>query len=181
MRSLCGVALVALIPILGSAHDSLYHYAEVTRAPGSGSVEIAFSIHIGDLPGARAFGAEETSNSLACLKGRGVDEIEALCAEAAALLAETVRIEEGDGDHWTFPDALELSRDPSAFEGARPGFLIATLKLSTDGAPPCLRYLPEAQKRLLLVVPRPGQFPIVRDLGPGASELLTTTASSSRP
>lgn len=181
MRLLGGLIGAALIPVCACAHDSLYHYAEIISQQGGSGIELAFSIHIGDLASARALGAEDTSNSLVCLKGRGIGEIEALCAEAAAMLAATVRIEAGEGGRWTFPDAAELSKDPSAFEGARPGFLIATLKLSETGPPPCLKYSSEAQKRLLLVIPRPGRFPIVRDLAPGASEILTSTVSSSSP
>ncbi len=172
--------LTAFFTGISAGHDSLYHYAEASLKPAAGVVEFAFSIHVGDLASARALGADPNAVSLDCLLNRRPEEIEAVRAEARDLIESTIHF---DGEHpasWILPDAMMLSRDPAACEGARPGFLIATCQLPASGPMPRLNYLAGAQKRLLLVVARPGRFPLVRDLAPGSVEALVLVQPPSR-
>lgn len=185
MRLLCAFTCVALASVPAGGHDSLYHYAEVILMPGKPEVGVAFSIHIGDLATARALGAEPTATSLECLRGRSPAEVAAVEDEAAQWIASAVRLDAGDApgkeSPWVFPDPAELSKNPELFEGARPGFLVATAIVPVEGFGPALVYAAHAEKRLLLVIPRPGQFPLVRDLAPGSSEILPVPSSPPKP
>lgn len=185
MRFLCAFACVALALVPVGAHDSLYHYAEVILIPGKPEVGVAFSIHIGDLASARALGAEPTATSLECLRGRSLAEVAAVEREAMQWIEKAVRLEvaeaSGRASPWVFPDAAEISKNPERFEGARPGFLVAMATVSAGDRGSTLNYAAHAGKRLLLVIPRPGRFPLVKDLPPGSSEILPPPSSSPNP
>jgi hypothetical protein len=170
---------VALSAAVVRGHDSLYHYVEV-RPGGESAVEVTFSIHAADLASARALGADPAGNDLAWLRGRPEPEIAALLADARTFVTGTFTLGV-DGtpvdlaEALRFPAAARLSADPAASEAARPGFLEATLVLPAGARVLSLAHAATSGKRLLLVLNRPGAFPVVRDLAPGDSAPITLT------
>jgi len=203
-----GSLLAALLAwaVAAPAHESLYHYVEVRlpRAapsdPGDGAsdaaVELSFSIHAAELPGAREAGADPDSVDLAWLGEMDEAAFELLLEEAREFVAKRFRLCRGTplpapGGHsggigkeagaaeaglvriegrLVFPSHASLRADPESAEGARPGFLVGTVELESEAlAGLSLEYSSDAEKRLLLVVNRPGSFPSVRDLAPGDS------------
>lgn len=161
-------------------HDSLYHYMEVR--PGlESAVEVTFSIHAADLASARALGADPAGNDLAWLRGSSESEIAALLAEARTFVIGTFSLGV-DGTPvdlagaLRFPAAARLSADPAASEAARPGFLAATLVLPAGSRVLSLAHAAASGKRLLLVLNRPGAFPVVRDLASGDTAPLILTS-----
>lgn len=161
-------------------HDSLYHYVEV-RPGRESAVEVTFSIHAADLASARALGADPAGNDLAWLRGRPESEIAALLADARTFVTGTFSLG-ADGaaidlaEALRFPAAARLSADPAASEAARPGFIEATLVLPAGTRVLSLAHAATSGKRLLLVLNRPGAFPVVRDLAPGDTAPLTLTS-----
>lgn len=160
-------------------HDSLYHYVEVRTGHGKGG-ELTISIHGADLAAARALGADPSGNDLSWLRGKPQSGIEVLLADARALVTGTFSLGI-DGvavdlaASLRFPPAARLSADPDAAEAARPGFLEATLVVPVGARVLTLAHAATSGKRLLLVLNRPGAFPVVRDLAPGDSVPLTLT------
>ncbi len=165
-------------PVSLDAHDSLYHYAEIGEAPGGGGCEMSVSIHAAELATARSLGAAPDSNDLIWLRGGVESAIATLLAEARALAATcfTVEIDDAalelDSARLRFPSAASLRERPEDSDAARPGFLVGTLQLPSGAHRLVVRLSPDSGKRLLLVVRRPGAFPLVRDLAPGESEIL---------
>jgi hypothetical protein len=164
------------------AHDSLYHYIEV-RPGGETALEVTFSIHAADLASARALGADPAGNDLAWLQGRSESEIAALLADARAFVTGTFSLGiEGApldlAEALRFPAPSLLAADPAANEAARPGFLEATIVLPAGTRALSVVHAAGSGKRLLLVLNRPGAFPIVRDLAPGDSAPVTLTSDT---
>lgn len=157
------------------AHDSLYHYLEVTVPRGGGAAEIAFSVHAADLESARALGADPAGSDLTWLQGRTAAELAPILADARRFFDETfvLRREETPidlGKEVRFPEAGVLA---AGVEAARPGFLVGTVVLPAGAAELRLLHLPNSGKRLMVVVNRPGAFPELRDLAPGDSTTIT--------
>ena len=174
-----GFLILVLLTIPVVAHDSLYHYIEISSPRNGEGAEIAFSIHAADLESARALGADPAGTDLAWLQNRTAAELARLLLEARAFLAnhfhlqlrgETISLDES----LAFPETGALA---TGEEAARPGFLVGTLQLPPGAAEVELLHAPTSGKRLMLVVNRPGAFPEVRDLAPGEK----TTISLSKP
>lgn len=171
---LIGGAMLWVTLSPGAAHDSLYHYLEVTTPRDGGPVEIAFSVHAADLGSARALGADPAGTDLTWLQGRTAAELAPVLEEARRFLEETFSLLRQAtaidlGEAARFPESGVLA---AGIEAARPGFLVASLTLP-DGTPEILlQHRPTSGKRLLVVVNRPGAFPAVRDLAPGDSTTL---------
>jgi len=157
------------------AHDSLYHYVEIRR--DEAGTEVSFSVHAADLAGARLLGADPAGSDLEWLRGKEVGEIAALLGEARTFIAKTFVLSAGGilidltGDDLRLPEAALLVENPVT-EAARPGFLVATLRLKPGSGEIELRNAATSDKRLLLVVSRTGAFPLVRDLAPGEGTSL---------
>lgn len=164
-----GFLILVLLAIPLAAHDSLYHYIEISLPRNGEGAEIAFSIHAADLESARAFGADPTRTDLAWLQNRTAAELAPLLLEARVFLAnhftlqnygEPVSLDES----LAFPETGALA---AGEEAARPGFLVGTLQLPPGAVEVELLHAPTSGKRLMVVVNRPGTFPEVRDLAPG--------------
>jgi hypothetical protein len=171
------MVLAIIFPV--SAHDSLYHYIEISSPRNGEGAEIAFSIHAADLESARALGADPAGTDLAWLRDRTTVELNPLLLEARAFLAKhfTLLIEEKPislDESLAFPESGALA---AGEEAARPGFLVGTLRLPSGASELDLLHVPTSGKRLMLVLNRPGAFPEVRDLAPGE----TTTITLSKP
>ena len=166
------------------AHDSLYHYVEI-RLPGAGrAAEICLSVHAADLDGARALGADPAASDLDWLRGQDDETIQGILLEAGAFLAATftLSVQEAGLDLErgppVFPTPGEFRAENEAAEGARPGFLVASLSLDPRSDQVELRHSRDSGKRLLLVVNRPGAFPEIRDLAPGEWARISLVPSS---
>lgn len=167
-------ALVLAVAAPGAAHESLYHYVEITLPRGKGSVEVAFSVHAAELASARALGADPAGTDLAWLQGRTEAEFAPLLAESRRFFAATFGLHLPD-ETIDLAAEVRFPADPAlaaGAEAARPGFLVATLRLPTEAAGLELLHRPDSGKRLMVVVNRPGAFPEVRDLAPGDTTTL---------
>lgn len=175
-------SLSVLIPAIlvwtgfAGAHDSLYHYVEV-RLADAAAPEVTFSIHAAELASARVLGADPAGNDLEWLRGRTEAEIKTLLAEAVTLVTDTFTLAADGGPvelakTLRFPAPALLAANPAGNEAARPGFLEATLVLPAGTRVLTVGHGPDSGKRLMLVLSRPGAFPLVRDLAPGESAPL---------
>lgn len=180
-RCLFKLGLVILVGMAANlqAHDSLYHYLEVSFPREGGPPQIAFSLHAADLESARTLGADPTSTDLSWLRNRASTEVAPLLEEGRMYLSKAFSLVMGGrelalGESLKFPENGILATEG---EAARPGFLIATLSLPESTGSLELHYAPTAGKRLMVVVNRPGRFPEVRDLAPGE----TTDIDLSKP
>lgn len=164
-----GIVIVALLAMRLGAHDSLYHYLEISLPRGEEAVEVSCSVHAAELETARALGADPAGVDLSWLQGRTAADLAPLLEEARALISGTFSLRT-DGKEVSLE---ELVRFPEAgvlaigAEAARPGFLVATLTLPSASAGVEVLHAPSSGKRLMVVVNRPGAFPEVRDLAPG--------------
>lgn len=171
---LIGCAMIGVMMWPSTAHDSLYHYLEVTIPRGGGPAQITFSVHAADLASARALGADPTATDLTWLEGRTTAELAPVLADARRFFEETFDLRRQEipidlGKEVRFPEAGVLA---AGIEAARPGFLVGTLSLPADATEVRLLHLIGSDKRLMVVVNRPGAFPEVRDLAPGDSTTL---------
>lgn len=169
----CAMMGAAMWPM--AAHDSLYHYLEVTVPRGGGAAEIAFSVHAADLDAARTLGADPAGTDLKWLESRTAAELAPILADARRFFDETFVLRRQEipidlGREVRFPEAGVLA---AGVEAARPGFLVGTLVLPAGPAEVTLLHLPNSGKRLMVVVNRPGAFPEVRDLAPGDSTTMS--------
>jgi hypothetical protein len=174
-----GMVMVLLTIVSVSAHDSLYHYIEISSPRNREGAEIAFSIHAADLESARAVGADPAGTDLAWLQNRTAAEMAPLLLEARAFLANHFTLQ-NYGEPISLDDALAFPKEGSLAAGdeaARPGFLVGILRLPPGAVEVELLHAPTSGKRLMVVVSRPGAFPEVRDLAPGEK----TTISLSKP
>lgn len=171
--------ILALLTIPLAAHDSLYHYIEISSPRNVEGAEIAFSIHAADLESARALGADPTGADLAWLQNRTTAEMAPLLLEARAFLASTFTLQiQGEpislDESLAFPETGALA---AGDEAARPGFLVGTLRLPPGAVKVELLHAPTSGKRLMVVLNCPRAFPEVRDLAPGEK----TTIPLSKP
>lgn len=171
--------LLALAAGVAGAHDSLYLYAEVRlpdRGEGGGG-ELVFSVHAAELPSAAALGADPLGTSLDWFERADGPARGLLLGEAADYVARTFEVsldgtnprpagaERGFDLVWpSFP-----AEESEAATAARPGFLAASASLPPGSRRVIVRLSPLAEKRLLVVINRPGAFPKVHDLAPGES------------
>lgn len=168
-------------PVRLTAHESLYHYVELTLPREGRGGEIAFSVHAADLAAAVVMGADPLASDLAWLANAEADETANLLDEARKFVFGTVFFEidgkpcDGGGLH--FPDADRLRSGSADAEAARPGFLVGSLALEKTVATVSLRLSPTSGKRLLLVVNRPRAFPEIQDLAPGDTATIALTDS----
>jgi len=180
--SCCVITLaLAISPFRLLAHDSFYHYLELTPPRDGRAGEVAFSVHAADLAVAIAMGADSSKSDLTWLKDREPAEITAMLDEARKVVIGSFYLEidglplDGMGLH--FPDPERLRSGAADAEAARPGFLVALFALDAAAATLEIRLSPTSGKRLLFVVNRPGRFPEIRDLAPGESTTFALTDS----
>lgn len=170
-----GFLILALLAIPLAAHDSLYHYVEISSPRNGEGAEIAFSIHAADLESARALGADPAGTDLAWLRDRTAAEVAPLLLEARVFLAKTFTLR-NQGELVPLDEAVRLPETgalAAGEEAARPGFLVGTLRLPPGASELELLHSPTSGKRLMVVIARPGAFPEVRDLAPGEKTTIT--------
>lgn len=173
----CVACLFLGIP-LGFAHQTLSESMEVNLHDPA-TIRIEITIHAPELDSAIATGVDPSNAPPEWLGGLSNEEIDALKNEAIAFIrrnysyslggsaeAEVSEIFSKEEIHFDSSDAI---RNPPADTKLPLGCFLATISLANPGPPMelAIAFSEEAQKRLLLAISRPGEFPRVHDLGPG--------------
>jgi len=151
----------------------LYHQIEVDLQ-NPGRLGIRFTIHAPELPSAVAGGVDPAAVDDAWLSSRSNEELAALVSEARSLISRCFEMRFTGNrplqlEHNLAFGSPETIRRPRTANPPPPACLEATLEAANPGPPQELkiRLAPDAEKRLLLVVTRPGSFPATRDLAAG--------------
>jgi len=179
--ALCLFASVVVGVGSSSAHQTLYHNIEVYLHDRA-IVRILVTVHAPELPSGVAAGIAPSAVEDNWLPMRSNAELAALFQEADRFIRETFAfgiVDPGESPPKPIdPDSLPLVfetpeqiRDPNYDNGLPVGCLLVTFEFQNPGAPKklALTFSPTAEKRLLLAVARPGQFPEVHDLAAAES------------
>jgi hypothetical protein len=152
------------------AHESLYNYVEI-RFPEEGGVEVEYALHAADY--AIPFGVDPAETDSSWF-GRlpEADRAKVIGAVNESLQAGLGITTNSPGIRMEVPvvgpgDSLSLD------EGPRPGCLCGSQILPAIPDAITFTYR-NPDKRLMIVVNRPGAFPEVHDLGAGESFTLTS-------
>lgn len=156
-----------------SAHDSLYNYIEVRINPDS-EIRIDFSVHGPEL--AITYGVDPLTTDTSWLDVLSPDQAKKLLDDAGSFILKTFQVCSADENLLTASDLFlptlpEVKESWKMSEGARPGSFVGTLLLPTSLESVTFQY-GKADKRLMLVVTRPGSFPKVYDIGPEQSQKI---------
>lgn len=172
---------LAAIPL--SAHQELYHNIAINLkgAESSEPIEITFTLHAPEL----LVGFSQAGDAYFdehWLSTRSEDELKQLIDAARGYLGDRFELQLNNR-LVDLPSALKFPtfttiRDG---EGVPPACFEARLTLIPSGASDLqVNHSAQSEKRLLLVVTRPGSFPAVTDLPPGENTVLTLTRSKTK-
>ena len=169
------VILILGFFLTSPGHDSLYNYVEIQIHEESLSIE--FSVHAAEIAG--DLGIDPTETDTSWFLKLSEDETKSLLTKADQFISQSYRISgnsfplDDDGSlaiHFEEPQTLRKMwrKEVSTRPGSLPG------KITSSQLPAAIQieYL-NPEKRLLLVINRPGAFPKAYDIAPGESKKLT--------
>lgn len=160
------LACPCLVPQESGGHDSLYQVLEL-RENDDGRSCLSINVHAAEL--ASDFGIDPLRADLDWLAELDSGQRRRLLRRADAFLARTFEFSSGKL-RGQLENQLSRSREGNSNPeagSARPGCLVATLDLPNEADEFLLRYR-SSEKRLMVVINRPGRFPEVLDFAPGA-------------
>ncbi|MDF1860834.1 MAG: hypothetical protein P1U87_11520 [Verrucomicrobiales bacterium] len=158
-------ALLCFTHSPGISHDSLYDYLEI-RFLENNHIEVTLSVHAADFSNRES--VDLSSVETDWFRALPPSEKAELIARANQSVSSAVAfsLQEGNAPDTTFP-VPTIPRTATIDSGARPGSLIASAILPESADRLVLRY--SGEKRLMVVVIRPGAFPKVHDLAPDST------------
>lgn len=162
------------------AHQELYHNIAINLkdTDAKGTIEVTFTLHAPEL----LVGFEEAGDAFFDERWLGTlnnEELKQLIATARTYLTHRFELRLGDDEvdlspSLKFPAFTEIQKG----EGVPPACFEARLTLHPAGSSELtVNHSSESEKRLLLVVTRPGSFPAVSDLPPGQNAVLPLPAT----
>jgi hypothetical protein len=154
-------ALLCALCSPGISHDSLYDYLEI-RFLKLDRIEIALSVHAADF--SHRVPVDLSSVETDWFDALSSSEKTELIARANQSVNAALKFTISDGASDAAFPVPEIPPTALIDSGARPGSLIATSTLPEATKHLTLHY--SGQKRLMVVVIRPGAFPKVHDLAP---------------
>ena len=158
------------------AHQTLYHNVELYLHDPK-EIRVLVTVHAPELPLGVASGIDPSAVDEAWLRERSDEDLARLLEEAERFIRETFTfsvVSHGEAPLRPMPaeelpitfETREQIRDSNYDNGLPAGCFLATLTFPNPGDPNGLdvSFSPAAEKRLLLAVARPGEFPEVHDL-----------------